>query len=314
MQHSISGNRRGATHLMPKRERDESPTRLVLPSEKYGEWRNVPGFEAAFVSSKGYLRVFTKRYGPTKPYLPKQETSGYRRVKYNGTCYMMHDLVCRAFHGLPVDNTVTADHLNHDRGDNRPENLRWATRQQQQRNRRKPSKTQRNSKVVLLRHHTWDDKTPSMWFGSTNIAGKAIQRSGASVRQAIRNNGLVNGFTATFAQPTDDQNDLPGEIWKQVGATLRVSSMGRMQTTSNGVWGYKTVATPLDSTDYAIVLVNQRFHRVVYYAFFPETDERLTIDHINRDKSDNRLCNLRAVEWKVQNANRSVPSSYNPRF
>ena len=41
----------------------------------------------------------------------------------------------------------------------------------------------------------------------------------------------------------------------------------------------------------------------------PKPDESITIDHINRDTCNNRLCNLRYVTRKEQNDNRIVPET-----
>lgn len=293
---------------MPKRYRDSSPSRIVLPT-KDGNWRFVPGLLAA-VSDNGHVKMYDKRMDDwTNGYMPKPDVSGYRKVRYDGVQHGVHTLVCLAFHG-PRPEGCTADHINNDRADNRAINLRWSTRVQQQLNRRAPT-PQRNGRPILLRHKEWDKYTPSMWFPSTNKAGRAIGSTGASVRQSVRSGCFVADYIAHTAAPPEQQRDLEGEEWRQVSRTLRVSSMGRMQTTSNGVWQYKTTAkVQKHGNGYAIVGINERFHRVVYHAFNPGTDPRLVIDHINRNTSDNRLCNLRAVHMDIQNANRTVPSAY----
>lgn len=298
---------------MPKRDRDFSPTRLVLPTKEEGEWRFVPDMFAA-VSENGHVKMYDKYTDKwTKAYMPRPDAGGYRRVMYNGVLHGVHKLVCLAFHG-PNPGGCTPDHLNHNRADNRACNLRWLNSRDQQLNRRKP-KPQRNGKPVLLRHKKWDQYTPSLWFASTNIAGKSVGRTGASVRQSIRVGCLVSDYYAFQAEPAEEQSDLEGEEWRDVSNTLRVSSLGRMQTTSNGVWQHKTTAKVQQrGNGYAIVGINKRFHRVVYYAFYPDTDQSLTIDHINRDTSDNRLCNLRAVDFSVQNANRTLPEFIVKRF
>jgi hypothetical protein len=241
--------------------------------------------------------------------MPKPDVGGYRKVRYDGVQHNVHTMVCTAFHGSQPAS-CTADHINHDRADNRAENLRWSTAKEQQHNRRKP-RPQRNGKPVLLKHKDWDNYTPLLWFASTNIAGKAAGHTGASVRQSIKLGCRVGDYIAFLASPTEQQDDLDGEEWRDVNSTLRVSSMGRMQTTSNGVWQYKTTARVQDrGNGYAAVGVNQRFHRVMYHAFNPGTDPALIIDHINRNTSDNRLCNLRAVSMDIQNANRSMLPAY----
>lgn len=49
-------------------------------------------------------------------------------------------------------------------------------------------------------------------------------------------------------------------------------------------------------------------HRVVWMLNFGVIPEGLVIDHINRDPSDNRIENLRAVTTSVNNANSKVRS------
>lgn len=86
------------------------------------EWRPIPsapGYEASSagrirnattgavlspnVTSRGYLRLFL----------------GRRRRDY------VHRLVCEAFHGAPPVATYHADHVDWDRTNNTPGNLRW---------------------------------------------------------------------------------------------------------------------------------------------------------------------------------------------
>ena len=47
---------------------------------------------------------------------------------------------------------------------------------------------------------------------------------------------------------------------------------------------------------------NQRAHRVAWYLSYGEWPSN-TVDHINGDPTDNRLCNLRAVSQQTNNRN-----------
>ena len=52
---------------------------------------------------------------------------GYRRVTIARKSHPVHRLICEAFHGICPEG-CEADHINRERNDNRPENLRWVTR------------------------------------------------------------------------------------------------------------------------------------------------------------------------------------------
>ncbi|HRE44059.1 MAG TPA: NUMOD4 motif-containing HNH endonuclease [Terricaulis sp.] len=83
-------------------------------------WAKVPG-EPYFVSTLGRVR----RLGGSIRKL-HTKANGYQRVSigHDREAYV-HRLVCLAFYGPPPTPTAHADHINGDRADNRLENLRW---------------------------------------------------------------------------------------------------------------------------------------------------------------------------------------------
>jgi len=67
------------------------------------------------------------------------DPSGYIRIETDGRKYCVHRLVAACFLGLDIhDLYQEIDHINHNRSDNRVENLRIVTAQQNQWNRKDP--------------------------------------------------------------------------------------------------------------------------------------------------------------------------------
>jgi hypothetical protein len=64
---------------------------------------------------------------------PNRRPDGYYRIYLTGHEYMVHRLVAQQFIPNP-NNLPQIDHINHDRGDYRIENLRWSTQETNLRN------------------------------------------------------------------------------------------------------------------------------------------------------------------------------------
>ena len=94
------------------------------------------------------------------------QSTGYKRLKINAKAYLVHRIVFLMHKGyLPK----TIDHINGDRLDNRIENLRAVTANQNQHNRKLNSNSTSGFKGV-----SWC-KTQNNWRASIKLEGKAIE-------------------------------------------------------------------------------------------------------------------------------------------
>lgn len=104
--------------------------------------------------------------------------------------------------------------------------------------------------------------------------------------------------------------NLDGEEWKDVvgyEGLYKVSNLGRIRSFvlggKNGCiisqsktrQGYKRLALSKNG-----ILTRFLVHRLVANAFIPNPQNKPTVNHINGDKGDNRVCNL---EWATQSEN-----------
>ena len=103
------------------------------------------------------------------------------------------------------------------------------------------------------------------------------------------------------------------EIWKKIEGhedSYEVSNKGRVRSLKSGK--IKILKQALDGYGYPMVCLskdnyhkNYKVHRLVAQAFIPNPDNKPTIDHINRNKTDNRVENLRWYTYSEQQFNTS---------
>lgn len=112
--------------------------------------------------------------------------------------------------------------------------------------------------------------------------------------------------------------DFTNEIWRPVeGLPFDVSDQGRVKRRNTG---RLMMGRPSPVTGYIILCLKhaeQKFaktipiHQLVAKAFLPNPLNKPTVDHINRIRHDNRLCNLRWATYTEQVKNRNTTGKSN---
>jgi len=120
-----------------------------------------------------------------------------------------------------------------------------------------------------------------------------------------------NRRTAMPLVPLEPQDDLPGEIWVKINKRVWISSSGRAQRMSYSIdrLGHKFTPVATSGLSYAAISIDgkeQQFHNVVAKAFGMKLREGETIDHIDQNRANNRLDNLRVATKHQQNENRTL--------
>ena len=248
------------------------------------EWRDCSpyGYVDYLASSLG--RIYSMKSGKILP--GNLQCNGYYRVnirlnnmkKYIAT----HRLICYGFHGFPPDPTYTVDHIDRNKINNIPSNLRWASKSEQAFNKDPVIKREqqiaqvRNGKIVDFH----DRQSILEIFDVDEIL---IPDQGLSYQGDL---WIYENFIDL---------DLVDEVWAPInaaGTIYKISNMGRVQTLQGKTFGSSSGA------GYKIVTIlgsHHFVHRLVILAFRGTFDNNLVVNHKDADKTNNRLDNLEVV-------------------
>ena len=250
-------------------------------------WKNMEpiGISRYSVSVMGTLRNdSTGRLLGVNP-----ADSGYHRVSLQAdnnskinTC--IHVLVAKMFIPNP-DGKPSVDHINRDRSDNNPKNLRWSTLSEQSYNRKSHTRSGRpiyqlsTDGEIIKRWEKIKDAESVLSIGNSNIT--------ACAKGTYKTAG---GYIWKYCDDVDE--DLPGEEWKQLLSHegYYISNMGRVKY-PNGAKVYGSQ----DEHDYMIVSLTDKkselVHRLVCLTFHGENpDTKDQVNHIDGVKNNNKSC------------------------
>ena len=118
------------------------------------EFRDIPGFSGLKATSLG--RIIGKKGIEIGCFKGKYVVIGgrYNPENWNETTTIGRgNLILRAFVGPPPPDKPEVDHINRNKHDDRPENLRWANRYEQMQNRDVQKNSGSQIKGLVERHH-----------------------------------------------------------------------------------------------------------------------------------------------------------------
>lgn len=138
-------------------------------------------------------------------------------------------------------------------------------------------------------------------FKNATVASVELKLNRSHISSVCRGDRKsCGGFTFRY----NHGEDFPGEEWNEYDS-IKVSNFGRVYKLNQSMKSYGH----LNSAGYYTTQIKRKqylVHRLVMYAFVGYST--LHVDHIDQDRENNHLQNLRYVTTSENNKNRKKPS------
>tara|TARA_B100001564_G_scaffold254032_1_gene216102 strand:+ start:378 stop:1262 length:885 start_codon:yes stop_codon:yes gene_type:complete len=277
-------------------------------------WKELEGFSNYKFSNSG--KVWSKKYNREMLLNPLQ--SGYICIvlhndKEERKGYRIHRLVALTFIPNP-ENKKTVNHKNHNRADNRVENLEWATVAEQNNHSRKPSQEVYSS---IRARGVWRcsiDGEKLEYYESITIGGEWLAKNkgidiknGRPAISVVCRNKQKTAYGFKWIYDTSDENIFENEIWKDIPKELvkgssnyKISDQGRIKNPKGKILkgsmksGYKDVSIGSRAGKSYLI------HRLVAQVFLPNFYNKRFVNHKDHDRGNCKLYNL---EWVTRSEN-----------
>lgn len=278
----------------------------IDPSQEV--WKPVEGFERYHVSTFGNV----KNVESGKMLKGSKNEPGYMTVHLtipmcSSKRLYCHRLVATTFIPNPY-NLPQVDHIDRVRDNNNVNNLRWASPEQQCKNKKiSPPISSKHRRAVWKCDKVTGKKIE--FFESTTMAVKKVGNTKKSKSQIIVNSISSSkpayGYKWVYAEP----DVITGETWKDIPSRIiglpeeglsrfQISDHGRMKN-PRGI-----IRVPFEGPyGYTMLSINGRMyraHRIVALTFLEKPDGKDIVNHIDGDKTNCKLSNL---EWVTPREN-----------
>nr|QBK85227.1 MAG: HNH endonuclease [Iridovirus LCIVAC01] len=226
----------------------------------------------------------------------------------------LHVLVAKAY--LPsINGKNTVNHKDGNIFNAHVDNLEWATKEEQVKHKlalKKPQK--RNTPIVKI---TKDNK--EVYYSSIQEAEQKENTRRTNIWRWISGNRNASDGSKWYFHKDYLCNNQEEE-WKPViinneDIKYKVSSLGRIQNPKERFLRGSVKEGYIYISLYNGKRIDKALHRIVMEAFVGPIPDNMTVDHINRKRDDNRLCNLRYASKTEQyhNVSKETLSKRKPK-
>jgi len=242
--------------------------------DKYGVVRNK--------KTKRALRPSTDEGGYRS--VGVQDASGKRRKIQIGRA------LTSTFLGPPPTPEHTADHIDRNRENDTLENIRWATKEEQGKNRTMPD----TLKTAFLVDRDGEEKTRNEWADYLNSKGEKNPYGREYTPGMIKIYAIKKQHGFAYKK----YPDLPGEVWKDVEGSKNKQGMWRVSNMKRVKYVTKFAENVLEKerlglmNGYPTIKIdgkNWYLHIVVFTTFFPEEWANNKPDEMVLHKEDDKL-------------------------
>lgn len=246
------------------------------------EWRSIrgyPGYEASSLGNIRNAKTLQVKKGDGK------DKNGYRTVWVQGNPVKLARLVASAF--IPDfdihDQKVEIDHIDRDKLNNKPTNLRMADDKMQSSN-RDHSNAARGKKCPVEQLDLATGQVVQV-HESVNAAARATGSAAGNISRVLAGKAKQTGGFGWRYKTGDNVADLPGEEWRPFG-NVHVSNKGRIKRPVGTGFRIQEVHEHSKKTGYPTTMIQSKswaIHRLVAHVFLGGIKDKDRVHHKDGD-------------------------------